>query len=878
MSGGSNIRAIGSDAAQDAPKQSQDGAEDAPLSLEEEWAESAGDDFWEDEIATAKRDLSWITPVLACLAIAAWTGFYGWAMQVEILAGGTPAQWIGWVINWSIPVLLIVSLWMLAMRMSKREAGRFSDAATKLAHEADALEDRLAVVNRELSLARDFLGTQTRELEALGRVASERLSTHASALQGLIKNNGQQVDAIASVSDTALNNMTKLRDDLPVVANSARDVSNQVGNAGRTAKDQLDKLIAGFERLNEFGKASEITVKALSGKIGSTLATFETQVGKLEEVSAARFDALKQKSEDFRADLDSKEVEALAAMRRRADEIRASITGLQDEFATGEDKTLGLFKTRVKSLHGAGAELSASLRKAEGAALTALSQSKDRLRDDITQVIADVDQQDQKAMEMAQARVAQLREQATQLDDELASRNARFNEELTRRQAKFETRESQASEVLAQRLSELDENLTERRDAQMRETERLVAHGEEIAGKVTELNTLFEQASAHAEIAQTTIGTGLSDLGGQLADNRTNLEETGTALATLTESSIRLLEIIQSGAKQSREDLPEAISVAAQKLEEAESRAAMLTETVAAAGEKGSALSDYVIVTQANVETVGKTVDEQNARIAAHSEDNLAQINALRGLLTQLDEQNERLSRRTQSELKGAIDQLDLATKEAFASLEHGAQDNIIKVADELGGKAIEAVEKSMRTNSAEAIGKLEQAAAHASGVGREAAVQLRDQLSLVNELTGNLEQRVTRARELAEEQVDNDFARRMALISDSLNSNAIDIEKSLSTEVSDTAWAAYLKGDRGIFTRRAVRLIDSGEARAIVDLYQADDSFREDVSRYIHDFEAMLRSVLSTRDGNAMGVTLLSSDMGKLYVALAQAIERFRN
>ena len=49
-------------------------------------------------------------------------------------------------------------------------------------------------------------------------------------------------------------------------------------------------------------------------------------------------------------------------------------------------------------------------------------------------------------------------------------------------------------------------------------------------------------------------------------------------------------------------------------------------------------------------------------------------------------------------------------------------------------------------------------------------------------------------------------------------------------------------------------------------------------VNRYIHDFEAMLRGILATRDGNAMAVTLLSSDMGKLYVALAQAIDRLRD
>ncbi len=35
---------------------------------------------------------------------------------------------------------------------------------------------------------------------------------------------------------------------------------------------------------------------------------------------------------------------------------------------------------------------------------------------------------------------------------------------------------------------------------------------------------------------------------------------------------------------------------------------------------------------------------------------------------------------------------------------------------------------------------------------------------------------------------------------------------------------------------------------------------------------------VLGTRDGQSLSVTLLSSDMGKLYVALAQAIERLRD
>ena len=130
---------------------------------------------------------------------------------------------------------------------------------------------------------------------------------------------------------------------------------------------------------------------------------------------------------------------------------------------------------------------------------------------------------------------------------------------------------------------------------------------------------------------------------------------------------------------------------------------------------------------------------------------------------------------------------------------------------------------------------------------------------------------------ERAEEKVDSDFSRRSALITEALNSTAIDVSKAFDTEVTDTQWAQYLRGDRGIFTRRAVRLLDHGDARAVAEIYEADGDFRETVNRYIHDFEAMLRSVLSTRDGHALAVTLLSSDMGKLYVALAQAIERLR-
>src|SRR3712207_5003143 len=52
-------------------------------------------------------------------------------------------------------------------------------------------------------------------------------------------------------------------------------------------------------------------------------------------------------------------------------------------------------------------------------------------------------------------------------------------------------------------------------------------------------------------------------------------------------------------------------------------------------------------------------------------------------------------------------------------------------------------IEQALREHAQAAIAEIEAAARHASEAGRESAIQLRDQLAAVNELTANLERRV---------------------------------------------------------------------------------------------------------------------------------------
>ncbi|RYD58930.1 MAG: hypothetical protein EOP60_02510 [Sphingomonadales bacterium] len=188
------------------------------------------------------------------------------------------------------------------------------------------------------------------------------------------------------------------------------------------------------------------------------------------------------------------------------------------------------------------------------------------------------------------------------------------------------------------------------------------------------------------------------------------------------------------------------------------------------------------------------------------------------------------------------------------------------------------ALRRAMDETVRRQLGELGQTTEAAVNAAMRASERLTQQMLQIAESTSKVEAQIEAGRAAREEADGDNFARRVSLLIEALNSNSIDITKVFAADVTDSAWAAYLKGDRGVFTRRAVRVLDSGDAREIHKLYDEDDAFRENVNRYIHDFEAMLRQILALRDGSPLGVTLLSSDMGKLYVALAQAIERLRS
>lgn len=947
----------------------------------------------EDETPVASRRIDKAAPFVAAALALAWSGFFVWANLPAMQAGAAPAQWAEWLVAWSVPVLLVLMALLLVARTSRREAGRFADIARSLSDESARLETRLVTVNGELSLAREFVAAQSRDLESLGRIAVERLSHNADKLAALIRDNSAQIETIGGVSASALENMDKLRGQLPVIANSAKDVTNNIGSAGRTAHAQLQDMVTGFHRLNEFGQASERQVATMREGVNASIEEFTRQAELLGTIAAERFATLAEEGAKFRAGLDDEEVAALAAIRTRAGALDAELSTARGQRESDEEAALAALRTRVSALeaelasarerrdaeeaaaleairlragaldgelvaaraqrddeeeaalaairtragtladelatarsqreadeaaaleavrtrvltlneeltvaraqfagheHDAhealsgrlgllreeAAKAATALRQGEAGAIEALRGALSTLSGEAHAVWSELDRLDREAIASATARMAELTGSADELHASIAARSAELSEEIWTRRAELETAGRSAIESQRSRLGEIDAAIRTQRERHLVQSRELAEHSDQIGERLGAFAESMATLGAHGEDVAAKLDRGLTLLAERLTASREAMAGTDGAIKSLTEDSVRLLELIQASAEHTREALPQALSGTEDRLKGIETTVFMLRDALGEAGGSGQALSDYVVATKAGLDeatsemsTLQSGLQEQNAR-------HQAQVAAIRQEIEAARADSEALAEHVRGTLQAAIDQLAQAARDTASGVASESEAVLDTVAARLGEKSAEAIETAMAGQAFLVVGRLEAAVAGAATAAREAAIQMRDQLARVDELAGNLERRVEYARNRAEEQIDGDFARRVAVITESLNSAAIDIAKALSSDVTDTAWASYLRGDRGIFTRRAVALLDGSQVRAVMHHYEGDREFRENVNHYIHDFEAMLRNLLSTRDGNALGVTLLSSDMGKLYVALAQGIERLR-
>ena len=325
------------------------------------------------------------------------------------------------------------------------------------------------------------------------------------------------------------------------------------------------------------------------------------------------------------------------------------------------------------------------------------------------------------------------------------------------------------------------------------------------------------------------------------------------------------------------DELPAALKGIEEQADRTREAAAAIAPLVGEIGKSADAAALRLGESEAAVARQRDAVEALLERIGEGSAGAEERLRELGAAAAEAQATAEKIAAETGPELIEALLRVREAAAQASERAREAVSAAIPASAAALGEASREALERAVSETVERQMAELSAVSERAVETARRASERLTRQMLALGETAAAIETRIDEERRDREAKDSENFSRRVALLIESLNSTAIDVTKILSNEVTDSAWAAYLKGDRGVFTRRAVRLLDSNDAREIARHYEEEPEFREQVNRYIHDFEAMLRRILADRDGSPLGVTILSSDMGKLYVALAQAIERIR-
>jgi hypothetical protein len=659
----------------------------------------------------------------------------------------------------------------------------------------------------------------------LGRSSRRETARFTAAVTAMRHESQALENVLASVAARIAGNRAALNEEAARLMSLGDEASDRIGRVTAT----LSRETADLDRK---AQALDLAAEAARIDVGVLLA----DLPKAEARARAAAEAMKQAglAAHEQAGALEGQLAALAAKGREADEV-----------AGGAAQRLGAHVARIES----GAEAAA-----------------ERMNEAAQQMEAAVDGAMAKAAESVDMARSGLEAQGQTMLAMIEQSKAAFEEagaEATKSLAERLDMAGRKIEMLAGRLASQDA------------ASRTLLGG--MARQLDEIGTQIAHVGESGDQQNARLVQSMGALRDTAAGLQREIDHGQAQSDALTVRAEAMAAALAQVTAQLRDEMPPAMA----GIEIQSERTAASAEAVVAKMERmesaAANAAAQIAGSEAGIERQREALDALLATLNDGAREAEETMRALGVAVGEADGAAAQLVRQTGPELVDALVRVRDAAAQAASHAREAIAAVIPESVDALVTASRTALGEALDAPVAEKIAEIGNASHLALATAKAASERLTRQLLNIGETAAAIEERIAEDRAEREQKDAADLSRRVTLIIDALNSTAIDVSKILSNEPGDAAWAAYLKGDRGAFTRRAVRLLESGEAREIFRHYEDEPDFRDQVNRYIADFEAMLRGILAGEGGSALGITLLSSDMGKLYVALAQAIDRLR-
>ncbi|MEQ1510239.1 MAG: hypothetical protein ABL909_07565 [Sphingopyxis sp.] len=646
------------------------------------------------------------------------------------------------------------------------------------------------------------------------RATGRSVNRHLSAMAQMRTEHQQLAERLSTIDQHWQTAQNTLNQRALTLADTALQAGQQLSTVSDALDLRMEKAVSLSAAINEKNEATQRAMDALL-----------IALPKIDEVSQRAAEAMRESGQtayQYGGQLEAQ----IAAVRHESSEAQSSLTALSAQLA----ESMACMTSETSALGANAMDITDKL-----------NNKLDAQREAALSLVADL--------------TAAMEQNCTTSEERLAIARANSASATQEHIAAMDTALIGNAEKAASLVAALA-NSSHDVDAFDARFDTLVA---DIAARAAAIESIAGQHIGATQASVLSLSQSLDALG----DNSAGATEHSEQLAR---RAAEVVTMLQAAQREITLALPEAIERLSSMVKQSQESVEALPDLIGVSATDSAVLLTRLRSSEQSIEAQSVGLEVIEARMAGVIG---AQTNSISNLQTTLESLAVRMREIANTDAD--------ALKESLSHVDAHARNIVESSAGRFESALADALDKATGDSVNERLATIANASGNAVKAASAASERLMRQLITIADSSAALESRANEVDKSIEEGQGNILSRQVALLTEALQSSAVDLARVLDSDVADQAWEAYLKGDRSIFARRTLRLLTAAEAKALLRRYEEEEDFRTLVNRYIHDFEAMLRGIMNTRDGQQLSVTLLSSDIGKIYVALAQAIERLR-
>lgn len=771
--------------------------------------------------------IGWFGGLAAYTWYGGWLGLVGSLMPLELVALVTAAL---------LPPTII---WMVVLLLDRSNA---------LRQEAKALRRQLALLAYPAEGAQDRIGTIAESLRAQSRDlsgATREAANHAENLRQILSRETRELSRL----NTAL-------------AGETAQALERAESKVRNLHDMTTRLT---ESAREIDRLLTRTREGLDGTAAEALSSAKA----LDEVGSKQVEGLDRVSK-----LLQERTAALSILVGRQESALVQTSQISEAFITAaenlSEKAAGATSTllhQTENLLEAESALAQRTTEAVHSSRTAL--------ETINSLVEGLDRSGKILEDRTQALGKATEASGGQIDAASATVLGNLN---AFREAATETREwvghASASVRDAAKQSEDIHRLLQTQAKGLEQAVRTLGEEVRTGGVVLE-----EQSGAINQAAERATQR-IRHLADLLSRNAVDITRT-------TARSAVEIEQVSEGIKTGNETLRSALSALRIETERTQeilgSATAALSERVISLNSDAGHIAEAANATVEAIASLGSSLRDETRSLTTAGETALGQVAQFQDVLANASRDFDSTVARSVERVSTAGERLRLSAEVLEATATH-AIENVSDVGETLESRlrdisrtaeqarsSVDGIVRSLDGNA----GLLGEAARRVTEHVRRAGIEMTNHAEALVGAAKVAEDSAKRL-EIARDYTDTQrFLTETSYVIERLQATAVDITRLFTPTIEEELWKRFYKGEQNAFLRHAAKTITRPQISAVRKLYGESSEFRSYVTRYMGEYEGLLKAIQINDRADVLHAIFSNSDMGRLYVVLARATGR---